>query len=171
MKNLIFIGGAMGVGKTSVAKELKKLLPENVFLEGDNCWDSTPFVCNEHTKKMVQDNIVTLLNSFLSCPDFSNVIFAWVLHKQEICDNIVFRLLGEFTFYHFTLTAEIPELVRRNQADVDKNLRDDGVIQRAKERQSHAQTLNTYQIDTTKLTPFQVAQRILEIINPSPKKR
>ena len=31
MKTLFLIGGAMGVGKTSVSHELKKLLPASVF--------------------------------------------------------------------------------------------------------------------------------------------
>lgn len=43
MKRLILIGGTMGVGKTAVCRELQKLLPGNVFLDGDWCWDAVPF--------------------------------------------------------------------------------------------------------------------------------
>ena len=35
MKTLYFIGGTMGVGKTSVSQQLKNELPDSVFLDGD----------------------------------------------------------------------------------------------------------------------------------------
>lgn len=44
MKNLIFINGAMGVGKTATSRELQKLLPNCVFLDGDWCWDMSPLL-------------------------------------------------------------------------------------------------------------------------------
>jgi broad-specificity NMP kinase len=51
MKNLIFINGTMGVGKTTTSLELKKILPKCVFLDGDWCWDMSPFIVTEETKK------------------------------------------------------------------------------------------------------------------------
>lgn len=153
----------MGVGKTTVSRQLQKLLPDNVFLDGDNCWDSTPFICNEYTKTMVIDNISHLLNSFLACPDFNNVIFCWVLHKKEIADEILSRLTLPYTFYHFTLTADEKVLTDRLKADV--NQRDEGIILRAKDRQNSAKKLKTIQIDTTNLSPREVAETILKTIN------
>ena len=41
MKTLYLIGGTMGVGKTAVSQQLKKDLPNSVFLDGDWCWDAT----------------------------------------------------------------------------------------------------------------------------------
>ena len=46
----------MGVGKTTVSKELKNRLQKSVFLDGDWCWDMNPFVVNDETKAMVMDN-------------------------------------------------------------------------------------------------------------------
>ena len=67
MKHLVFIGGAMGVGKTAVSLALKKILPNAVFLDGDWCWDADPFVVTDETKTMVEKDITFLLNSFLHC--------------------------------------------------------------------------------------------------------
>ncbi len=92
MKNLYLIGGTMGIGKTAVCQHLKKKLDCAVFLDGDWCWDSDPFVVNDETKKMVMDHICFLLNSFLSCSVYENVIFCWVMHEQSIIDTIVSRL-------------------------------------------------------------------------------
>jgi tRNA uridine 5-carbamoylmethylation protein Kti12 len=50
MKNLIIMGGTMGAGKTATCRELQKILPRNVFLDGDWCWDMHPFVVTDETK-------------------------------------------------------------------------------------------------------------------------
>ena len=92
MKTLYLIGGTMGVGKTTVCRELKNQLPRSVFLDGDWCWDMNPFVVTEETKAMVLDNITTLLKNFLRCSAYDHVIFCWVMHQQAILDQILRRL-------------------------------------------------------------------------------
>lgn len=82
----------MGVGKTTVCRRLKVLLPNSVFLDGDWCWDMHPFQITEETKAMVLDNICHLLYNFLGCSAFQNIIFCWVLHEQSILDSILARL-------------------------------------------------------------------------------
>ena len=52
-KHCILINGTMGVGKTTVCKELMQLLPASVFLDGDWCWYSHPFTVTEQTKQVV----------------------------------------------------------------------------------------------------------------------
>ena len=51
MKTLYLIGGAMGVGKTAVCQQMKQMLPNSVFLDGDWCWDANPFVVTEKPKQ------------------------------------------------------------------------------------------------------------------------
>ena len=89
MKNLLLIGGTMGVGKTTTGKILKKKLSNAVYLDGDWCWDADPFVVTDETKKMVMDNIAHLINNFLRCTSYENVIFTWVMHEQAIIDDIL----------------------------------------------------------------------------------
>ena len=67
MKNLYIVGGTMGVGKTAVCQQLKMNLPNSVLLDGDWCWDASPFQVTDETKSMVTDNICYLLNNFLHC--------------------------------------------------------------------------------------------------------
>ena len=92
MKKLYLIGGTMGVGKTTVCQQLKRLLPDSVFLDGDWCWDADPFQVTEETMAMVNDNICYLLNNFLRCSAYENVIFCWVMHQQAIIDGVLSRL-------------------------------------------------------------------------------
>ena len=65
MKTLYMIGGTMGVGKTTVCQQLKRDLQNSVFLDGDWCWDASPFHVTDETKAMVIDNICYLLINFL----------------------------------------------------------------------------------------------------------
>ena len=92
MKRLYIIGGTMGVGKTTVGQQLKKDLPNCVFLDGDWCWDADPFQVTEETKTLVQDNICHMLNNFLQCSVYETVIFCWVMHEQEIINSIIAKL-------------------------------------------------------------------------------
>jgi hypothetical protein len=40
-----------GIGKTTTCGELRKLLPRNVFLDGDWCWEMRAFVVTEETRR------------------------------------------------------------------------------------------------------------------------
>ena len=83
------IGGTMGVGKTATCQYLKRLLDRCVFLDGDWCWDMSPFQVTRETKKMVMENIRFLLNNFIRCSEYENIIFCWVMHEQKIMDDIL----------------------------------------------------------------------------------
>ena len=82
----------MGVGKTAVCQQLKQDLPNSVFLDGDWCWDANPFQVTDETKAMVTNNICYLLNNFLKCSAYENIIFCWVMHEQRIIDSILKKL-------------------------------------------------------------------------------
>src|ERR1043166_2685790 len=61
----------------------------NTLRDGDWCWEMRPFVVTEETTAMVRGNIIHLLNSFLACSEFEHVIFCWVMHTQEILDDLL----------------------------------------------------------------------------------
>ncbi len=82
----------MGAGKTTVCQKLKTVMNNSVFLDGDWCWDMHPFQVNDETKKIVIENICFLLNNFIRCSVYENIIFCWVMDRQEIIDSIVSRL-------------------------------------------------------------------------------
>lgn len=121
MKTLYLIGGTMGVGKTTVSEQLKKDLPCSVFLDGDWCWDASPFQVIEETKAMVTDNICYLLNNFLHCSAYENIIFCWVMHEQSIIDSIVEKLdTQNCNVKCISLIVDESNLRKRLEADVEK---------------------------------------------------
>ena len=164
MKTLYLIGGTMGVGKTTVCQKLKKCLPKAVFLDGDWCWDADPFQVTDETKAMVMDNITHLINNFLSCSAYDNVIFGWVMHEQTIIDDILGRLdLEGCRVLSLSLTCDADTLTARLRKDVDAGIRQADVIDRSRARIPLYEKLDTLKIDTTALDADGVAARILEV--------
>ena len=165
MKKLILIGGPMGVGKTAVCRELQRLLPENVFLDGDWCWDATPFRVTDETKAMVMENIAFLLNQFLRCSAYENVLFCWVLHERTIWEDLLGRLdLIGVKVIRLSLICTPQELVRRLEGDIAKGVRTPDVIARALHRMDCCKGLEIPHLDTTRMTPHEAAERILNLI-------
>ncbi len=161
MKNLFLIGGTMGVGKTTVCQRLKADLPNSVFLDGDWCWDSSPFQVTAETKAMVTDNICHLLNNFLRCSAYENVIFCWVMHEQSIINSIVERLDSEnCNIKRISLIADETTLQNRLAADVAKGVRTADVIKRSLARLPMYQALDTVKIDTNGKTAVEIADEI-----------
>ena len=150
MKTLYLIGGTMGVGKTTVSQQLKMQLDNSVFLDGDWCWDAHPFQVTEETKEMVLNNICTILNNFLQCSVYENIIFCWVMHEQSIIDTILVRLNpADCRVIPISLICSKEKLVQRLEQDVAAGVRTDDVIQRSVERIGLYQNLNTIKIDTS----------------------
>lgn len=150
MKTLYLIGGTMGVGKTTISKQLKQALNQSVFLDGDWCWDMHPFIVNEETKAMVLDNICHLLNNFIHCSSYENIIFCWVMHEQSIIDDILKKLdTSNLNIKSISLISDEASLTQRIAKDIASNLRQPDVLKRSLERLAMYQELNTIKIDTS----------------------
>jgi adenylate kinase family enzyme len=163
MKNLIIVGGTAGVGKTTTCRELQKILPRNVFLDGDWCWDMRPFVVTEETKAMVESNIAHLLNGFLACSELENVIFCWVIHEQSILDNLINSLnLNSCASHCFSLVSTERALIERISRDIAAGKRDSDTIERSVARIPLYDKLNTVKIDVSTISPADAAQCIAE---------
>ena len=157
----------MGVGKTSVCKELMKLLPQSVFLDGDWCWYSHPFTVTDATKKVVMENIGFMLQNFLRCPDYQNILFCWVMDHQEIIDEVLKRIspaLENTSVYSISLIASEQALTQHLQKDIDNGLRSSDVLQRSLQRLPLYQQLSTQKLDISNLNARQAAQKLLNII-------
>ena len=164
MKTLYLIGGTMGVGKTTVSQQLKQDLPNSVFLDGDWCWDASPFHVTEETKAMVTDNICYLLNSFLRCSAYENVIFCWVMHQQSIIDSIIEKLDTKSSDVKcISLITDEINLRERLTADVKNGIRTEEVIDRSIARISLYQILDTIKIDTSNKTVQMIVDEIKQL--------
>lgn len=155
----------MGVGKTTTCQILKKQLPNSVFLDGDWCWDMNPFQITTETKAMVLENICFLLNNSLQCSAYENIIFCWVMHRQEIIEDIVSRLdLQGCHMLPISLVCQPQALTERLQKDIAKGLRTPDILERSLARIPLYGELNTISIDVSHIGPQEAAQQIQKLI-------
>ncbi len=160
MTKLVFIGGAPAVGKSVVAKELLARLDKCVWLDGDDLWRMHPFLVNETTKNMVEQNIRSVLRSFLET-GFSFVLFTWVLHDKSIVERLLRGLCDELVqFLMFTLICDEPTLLSRLSLDGSRSTNSELALQRLRQ----TLTLDSVKIDTSKKTPSAVADEIVKAV-------
>lgn len=167
MKRLFFINGTMGVGKTSTCKELLGMLQPSAFLDGDWCWYMNPFQVTDETKHMVESNICFLLNSFLSCSEYENVIFCWVMHQESIINSLLEKLdLTNVEVYKITLFASKEALTRRIKKAIENGERTSDVLQRSLDRLPlyQEQEMHTTHIDVSNISPVQAAKEIVAML-------
>lgn len=164
MKQIYIIGGTMGVGKSAVSQVMKEKLNDSVFLDGDWCWDSHPFKVTEETKRMVLHNICFLLNQFIHCSAYQNIIFCWVLHQQSIIDTLMASIdKSDCSVKIVSLVCDEEELKARLMKDVTKGLRSADVIERSTEKIQCYEKLNTLKIDTYGKSPEEIADEIIAL--------
>ncbi|MDD6320507.1 MAG: AAA family ATPase [Oscillospiraceae bacterium] len=164
MKRLYLIGGTMGVGKTTVCQQLKAKLNNSVFLDGDWCWDANPFQVTEETKAMVMDNICHLLNNFLRCSAYENVIFCWVMHQQGIIDSITQKLAtANCDVKVISLITDADCLRKRLMMDIEKGIRSVDIIERSTERIPLYQELDSIKIDTRNKSVQAIVEEIMKL--------
>lgn len=164
MKNLYIIGGTMGVGKTSVCRRLKQNLNNCVFLDGDNCWETSPLLNTEETRAMAMDNVCHLLNNFIKCSAYDNIVFCWVMHEQNIIDEMLKNLdTSNCNVKLISLTCNETTLTARLRSEIINDIRTKDIISRSLERLPLYESLNTVKVDNSNKSIDKVVEEILGI--------
>lgn len=71
-----------------------------------NPWD----MCDQN-KMMVMGSITHILRSYLTSSTIDNVVFSWILHKQDVIDELLGRLDGlDFELSGLCLTCKSEKL-------------------------------------------------------------
>jgi adenylate kinase family enzyme len=161
-KRLIVVNGAMGVGKTTVCRELVRLLPGNTaWLDGDWGWAMHPFRVTDENKRMVEGNIAHLLRAYLTNSSFCQVVFCWVLHQTEILERLLERLADlDFELCWYTLVAE-PECLRRRMLS---DGRDEVAVEASLSRLALYEVQSSWKVDTTRRSPREVAAELASLL-------
>ena len=165
MKKLIIINGTMGVGKTTVCRQLYRQLDHAVWLDGDWCWLMHPWEFSAENKAMVMDNISHLLRNFLNNSTFKYVVFSWVMHEQAIFAELLDRLAGcDFQPVMISLTCTAETLAVRMKQDGGT----DEAIRHSTSRLELYQQLDTIKIDATDRSVDAVVDEIVRLVGQAP---
>ncbi|MCD5003407.1 AAA family ATPase [Enterococcus saccharolyticus] len=161
MKKLIFIGGTMGVGKSTVANKLNQALEDSIYLDGDWCWYMHPWQFNEENKQMVLRNIQYLLQSYIDNSNFKHIIFCWVMDEQETIDLILSQLnLANVEFVSISLMANEETLRKNIEKDVARGIRDENMIVESINRITKYTKVDSSKIDTSNNTIQETVNQI-----------
>jgi broad-specificity NMP kinase len=157
VSKLILIGGPPGVGKTTIAHLLWHDLDHCAWLEGDAVWQIRPFSVTPASRRLAEANITAVLRNYLES-GYAHVLLSWVLHRRDVIQRLL-APLEDVTkeVFQFTLVAT-PEVLReRFELDPRRGRFSQLPLWRLEE----AASLPTRQIDTTRMSPSQVAQLII----------
>ncbi|MBS6043517.1 MAG: AAA family ATPase [Clostridium baratii] len=164
-KKLIIINGVMGVGKTTISRSLYKKLENCFWLDGDNVWMMNPFVVDEENKNMVINNITYIINNFLDNSNSKYVVFNWVIHTDEIMNDILNKInLIDVDVYKITLICNKEELIKRINKDIELGIRDEDNIRRSLDKYDMYNKMNTIKIDTSNKSIDDIVRDIKVII-------
>ena len=116
----------------------------------------------DETKEMVMDNICYLLNNFLHCSAYENVIFCWVMHEQSIVDEIVSKLdTEECRVIKISLIVDEANLRKRLLSDIANKIRTGEIMDKSIARiQMYPGTLDTVKIDTSNKSVCEITEEI-----------
>ena len=114
---LVVLAGAPATGKTTVAQLLLAATEDAGWVDGDDLWRINPWVVNDRTKRLVEDNLVAVLGNFLDA-GYSTVILSWVLPRASILSRLVAGLGDRpHQLWPFVLTCSRQTLAARFAAD------------------------------------------------------
>ncbi len=120
MKNLLFLCGPNGIGKTTISKEIVRILPNSAYVDSDWCRIMNPFVLNDDTIPVISNNISSMILSYFNCPIVETVIFSYGFHgrRKEVFENVV-RKSAEFpyNFIPYLLWCGEEENIKRMKID------------------------------------------------------
>lgn len=162
MKNLLFICGPNGIGKTTICKEIIRKLPNSAYVDSDPCRLMNPFILNDETIPTIAKNISDLIINYMDCTVIETVIFSYGFHgrRREVFE-IVMKAVSErdFNFIPFLLACSEEENIKRMDIDNRSTERKQRAIE---ESRKAFDDIPYPQIDITDFTVSEVAENIIK---------
>lgn len=165
MKKLFLITGPCGVGKTTVSREIAKMVDNSAVIDGDILYhmintDITPAEDSKYGAnrlKVTFKNAMSLINNFLE--KGINVIFEYIIFPEDfkyILKEI--KLNKNINIKFVLLMSDEKDIIIRNKSrDKDNSNRGIELLKEFRKLEFE----NKYVLSTTNLKPEEVAQIIL----------
>lgn len=167
MKNLIFITGPNGVGKSSACQILiTQELTQTAYIDSDWCRCMHPFSFTAQEKLLVTANITTLMLNYLRADAIRHLIFSCGLHgpRRQIWRDILYVLNESSISYRLCpliLTCSETENVYRMTQDRHDSDRIDRAL---KQTRAIYDNLPYPRLDNTALDIAETARRMMRLL-------
>ncbi len=163
MKRLVFIHGPNGVGKSTTCSLLHEKISNSAWLESEWARRINPFMFTHEIETMTEENLTHILRSYLNLSVVETVIFNWGLHgpRKKILERVFENISDiEYQYIPVQITCSEQENINRMKKDQRSDLR----IKRGIEIRSLYENPKCSEIDSTNLTPWEVAEAVLDIL-------
>ena len=161
---IIIINGSLGVGKSSVARELHWKFDKSVYLDGDHIGDMHPFEIYDDARIDHLYRTLALLVNFHQKNGYDNFVINYVFESPESLGDLLDLLRPlDASIHVYWLTCNEQEQARRIRArsrdqlgwELDRFVE----LQHIQARATQAGFIGV-EVDTSKLSAVEVAEKI-----------
>jgi len=170
MRSLILLGGPTGVGKTTTLRILEKSLENAGCLDADDVWRVSGTIATPENGPVAIDNVIGVMRGYFRGGCETGVL-SWVFARPQLYEPVIAGLSDVVDAVRQIYLVASPETIRqriigrRRQNPGDDSL--EAAIEYAVSRVELIDALPFDKIDTTGLTPSEVALRLAAFIHAS----
>ena len=159
MSKLVLLGGPTGVGKSITLKLLANQLPRSALLDADDVWRISEDLAVDGTRSIALSNVVGVLNGYFQAKCEIGIL-SWVFARPLLYEPVISGLKDTVDAIHQLYLVASPEALRQRLGGRNSLDR----LEYSISRLELIQQLPYPKIDTTELSPTDVANRVLEHI-------
>ena len=157
MSKLVLLGGPTGVGKSTTLESLENKLPKLALLDADDVWRISEDLAVEGTRSIAISNVVRVLQGYFQA-GCDTAILCWVFARSPLYEPVIAGLKDTCDAIHQLYLVASPDALQARLGSRNSLDRLEYSISRLK----LIEKLPYPQIDTTNLSPNNVADRIVE---------
>jgi hypothetical protein len=159
MAKLILLGGPTGVGKTTALRLLQQRIPRAAVLDADDVWRISEDLAVEGTREIAIANVNSVMRGYFEAGCDIGVL-SWIFARPLLYEPVIAGLKDQVDIVQQIYLISSTERLRERL-----DMRGDGNrFEYSKSRLALIEALPFQKIDTTNLSPDEVADQVIALI-------
>ncbi len=168
MSKLVLIGGPPGIGKSTVLRLLEKQLNHAGLLDADDVWRVSEQLATGAGRHIALTNVISVMEGYFHAGCETGIL-SWVFARPELYEPVIKgleKVVESVTQVYLIATPEVLEarLRHRPESGNDNHLIEKRIAY-SRSRLELIEALPFPKIDTSRISPTEVAGRIVTLIN------